>query len=75
MLADENPRSGQQGYYLAASGLIAWKELYAAFASALARLGHIKDPAVHAASRKDVEDMAKGLDCPVGLVAYQLAGT
>jgi hypothetical protein len=75
MLADEKPRSGKQGYYLAASGLVSWKELYIAFASALARLGYIEDAAVNSASEKNLEDMAKGLRCPPGFVALQLGGT
>ncbi|KKY15414.1 putative nad dependent epimerase dehydratase family protein [Diplodia seriata] len=74
ILAGENPGHGKRGYYLAASGSVAWDDLYAAMAAALAKRGVIKDDTVVAADDSALEKMALGLECPKSFVEVQLAG-
>ena len=66
--------SGKQGYYLAASGSVAWADLYAAIARALAQRGVIEDDVVKPATDDAIGKMAAGLGCPKGLVPLQLGG-
>lgn len=68
------PPNGKQGYYLAASGSVAWADLYAAVARALAQRGVIEDDTVKAATDDAIGKMAAGLGCPKGLVPLQLGG-
>ena len=68
------PPSGKQGYYLAASGSVAWADLYAAIARALAQRGVIEDDTVKPATDDAIGKMAAGLGCPKGLVPLQLGG-
>lgn len=74
MLAGKNPGSGEHGYYLAASGSVAWLDLYAAFADALAKRGVIGDGTVEPATDKVLNDMGVALGCPKELVPMQLGG-
>ncbi|KEF55092.1 uncharacterized protein A1O9_08745 [Exophiala aquamarina CBS 119918] len=74
ILANENPGEGQQGYYLAASGSVAWVDLYAAMATSLAKRGIIDNDSVAPASDKALGDMATALGCTKELVALQLGG-
>jgi nucleoside-diphosphate-sugar epimerase len=76
ILAGRNPGSGTRGYYLASSGSVLWKDLYAAMARRLAERGIVDDAAVIPAAG-DVEvltKMGKGLGCPPELVALNLGG-
>ena len=59
---------GRQGYYLAASGSIAWDDLYAAVAAAMKRRGAIADESVLPADQTALETMAAALGSPVELV-------
>ena len=68
------PPNGKQGYYLAASGSVAWADLYAAIARALARRRVIEEDTVEPATDDAVGMMAAGLGCPKGLVPLQLGG-
>jgi len=77
MLSDQNlpPPSGKQGYYLAASGSVAWVDLYSAMARALARHGVVEDDEVKPATTDDVLiKMGTALGCPKELVPLQLGG-
>ena len=71
---DKMPPSGKQGYYLPASGSVAWADLYAAIARALARRGVIEDDTVKPVTDDAMGKMAEGLGCPKGLVPLQLGG-
>jgi len=73
-LANENPGEGRQGYYLAASGSVAWADLYAAMAKGLAKRGAIDNDSVTPASDQALGNMALALGCPKELVALQLGG-
>jgi nucleoside-diphosphate-sugar epimerase len=76
ILEGRNPASGTRGYYLASSGSVLWKDLYAAMARRLAERGIVDDAAVIPAAG-DVEvltKMGKGLGCPPELVALNLGG-
>jgi hypothetical protein len=75
ILAGENPSHGKQGYYLAASGSIAWKDLYSAMTNTLASRGIVEDAKVIPATDDSLEMMAKGLNCPKEFVSLQLGGT
>ena len=68
------PPNGKQGYYLAASGSVAWADLYAAIARALAQRGVIEDDIVEPATDEAVSKMAAAFGCPKGLVPLQLGG-
>ncbi|KAK8052314.1 hypothetical protein PG993_003699 [Apiospora rasikravindrae] len=68
--------SGRNGYYLAASGSVAWDDLYAAMAAALAQRGDdiVDDAEVETADSAALEKMGKALGCPADLVAVHLGG-
>ncbi|KAI1175575.1 hypothetical protein F4777DRAFT_322778 [Nemania sp. FL0916] len=74
ILAGENPGHGKNGYYLAASGSLAWDDIYAAIATALAKRGVITDDTVVMANDENLEAMGKGLGCPVAKVSLMLGG-
>ncbi|KAK8119760.1 uncharacterized protein PG998_004386 [Apiospora kogelbergensis] len=69
-------RSGRNGYYLAASGSVAWDDLYAAMAAALAKRGDgfVDDARVETADRAALEKMGEALGCPADIVPVQLGG-
>ncbi|KAK7955725.1 uncharacterized protein PG986_004947 [Apiospora aurea] len=68
--------SGRNGYYLAASGSVAWDDLYAAMAAALAKRGDnvVADARVEAADSAVLEKMGQALGCPADFVAVHLGG-
>jgi hypothetical protein len=74
ILAGEQPSSGKQGYYLAASGSVAWEDLYAAMATGLAKRGVVDDDSVKPAPDEALDKMAAALGCPKDFVALQLGG-
>lgn len=65
---------GREGFFLAASGSVAWDDIYQAFAKALAKRGVIETDEVELADESGLEKMAKGLDLRNGTVAIQLGG-
>lgn len=73
-MAEENVESGPNGYYLAASGSVAWDDIYDAFAVSLAKRGIIEDSLVTLADDAVLEKMAKGLGSPKEFVPVQLGG-
>ncbi|KAJ8106473.1 hypothetical protein ONZ43_g7053 [Nemania bipapillata] len=74
ILSGENPGHGKKGYYLAASGSVAWDDLYAAMATALAKRGIINDETIVMANDENLEAMGKGLGCPAPFVEVMLGG-
>ncbi|KAI0521533.1 hypothetical protein F5B22DRAFT_541455 [Xylaria bambusicola] len=74
ILNGESPGYGKNGYYLAASGSIAWDDLYAAMATALAKRNVISDDAVTMADDQAIEQMAQGLGCSKDLVPLMVGG-
>ncbi|KIW41151.1 uncharacterized protein PV06_06734 [Exophiala oligosperma] len=74
ILSDKNPGSGKNGYYLASPGSVAWQDLYAGMAAALAKRGIISDATVQRASDETMADMGAALGCPKEIVPLQLGG-
>ena len=74
ILAGKQPGSGKQGYYLAASGSVAWLDLYAALAKSLAKRGVVVDGAVEPATDQALNDMGVALGCPKQIVQLQIGG-
>ncbi|CAN9343833.1 unnamed protein product [Alternaria alternata] len=74
ILSGENPGYGKDGYYLASSGSMAWYDIYAAMAKALAKRGVISSPDVERADDAALDKMAQALGCPKDMVAVQLGG-
>ncbi|KAF7562336.1 hypothetical protein G7046_g1777 [Stylonectria norvegica] len=74
ILTGEGPDYGRNGYYLAASGSVAWDDLYAAMAAALAKRGVLEDASVALADEGALEKMASGLGVPKEFVRVQLSG-
>ncbi|KAK8009951.1 NAD(P)-binding protein [Apiospora arundinis] len=73
---DDSLGSGRNGYYLAASGSVAWDDLYAAMAAALAKRGDnvIDDARIEKADGSVLEKMGEALGCPAELVSLHLGG-
>jgi len=74
ILAGENPGSGKQGYYLAASGSTAWADIYDAVAASLVKQGVIDDATIREATIQDLNAMGAALRCPKEFVPFQLGG-
>lgn len=74
ILTGDYPDYGTNGYYLAASGSVAWDDLYDAMAKALAKRHVIEDSTVTLADDDSLAAMAGGLACPVPFVQVQLGG-
>lgn len=53
---------------------MAWDDLYARMAVALAKKGIIEDEQVKLADDAALESMSRGLNCPKAYVRVQLAG-
>ncbi|GKZ75223.1 hypothetical protein AnigIFM50267_003329 [Aspergillus niger] len=74
ILSSEDCDHGQEGFYLASSGRVAWKDVYASIGAALFKRGLIKDSAVHPADEKVLAVMAETLKSSTDMVAPQLSG-
>ncbi|KAI1496377.1 hypothetical protein F5X99DRAFT_400608 [Biscogniauxia marginata] len=74
ILADENPSYGKNGYYLASSGSVAWDDIYAAMAAALAKRNVIADRSVVTANAQILENIGEALDIPKELVPVMIGG-
>ncbi|KAF2278574.1 NAD(P)-binding protein [Westerdykella ornata] len=65
---------GKNVFYLAASGSVAWDDLYERFAKALKERGKLDTVDVGVAGEEDLKRMAQGIGCEPFLVPMQLAG-
>ena len=74
ILAGENPGWGKRGYYLAASGSVAWEDIYATMAKAMKKRGVINDESVGRADDEVLEKMGKLLGVPKNFVGVMLGG-
>ncbi|KAH7330444.1 hypothetical protein BKA65DRAFT_59040 [Rhexocercosporidium sp. MPI-PUGE-AT-0058] len=74
ILAGEDIGSGKSGYFLASPGSIAWDDLYAAMAKALADRKVIGNSTVTQATDAHLEQMGAGIGCPKQVVVVQLGG-
>jgi len=75
ILAGENLGHSIHGYYLASSGSVAWNDIYARIAEALAKRGVVESSEVKKADDAAVEKIGQALGCPKELVAVQIGGT
>lgn len=64
----------KNGFYLAASGSVAWNDIYRAFATALARRGVVDDDRVEQADAAALSRMGEALGMPPSLVTVMLGG-
>ncbi|KAI5925071.1 hypothetical protein F4810DRAFT_660843 [Camillea tinctor] len=74
ILADETPGYGKNGYYLAASGSVAWDDIYAAMATALAKRNIIPDDRVVTANNEVLEHLGQALGITKELVPVTVGG-
>lgn len=74
ILNGEDPGHGKDGYFLASPGSVAWDDLYAAFATALAKRGLVSDDSVVPADQEVLQRMGDALECPPELVPVMLGG-
>jgi hypothetical protein len=74
ILSGKNIGYGQNGYYLAASGSVAWNDIYCAMAQALAQRNVIETDKVDLADDPAQEEMGKALGCPKDMVPLFLGG-
>ncbi|OQE20836.1 hypothetical protein PENFLA_c015G06816 [Penicillium flavigenum] len=65
---------GRNGFYLAASGSIAWDRIYSAFAEALAKRNYVDDEDVHGADDGILQRMGEALDVSPSVVPVLLGG-
>ncbi|KAK1671235.1 hypothetical protein BDP55DRAFT_676795 [Colletotrichum godetiae] len=74
ILNGETPGYDKTGYFLAASGSVAWDDLYDAMAKALKARNAIEDERVIPADESALGKMAQGLSTESSLVQMRLAG-
>jgi hypothetical protein len=65
---------GESGYFLAASGSVAWIDIYEAMAKALHKKGVVESSEVRMADETVRRKMAEGIECPKELVEVQVGG-
>ncbi|PYI36100.1 hypothetical protein BP00DRAFT_442108 [Aspergillus indologenus CBS 114.80] len=70
----ESPGYGMNGYYLASSGRVAWRDVYEAMAAALAKRGVIDDATVVQADDAALEKMASALGTYKSFVGARSGG-
>ncbi|KAJ0106969.1 nad dependent epimerase dehydratase family protein [Diaporthe amygdali] len=74
ILDGKDPGHGTAGYFLAASGSLAWDDIYTAMAAALAKRNIIGDNTVVPANDQILEQMGEALGCPPQFVPVQVGG-
>lgn len=74
ILEGKNIAHGRNGYYFAASGSVAWEDIYSAMAEALKKRGVVEDANVTMADSQALKLMGEGIGCPVEIVPVQLGG-
>lgn len=74
ILTGGDPGHGRNGYFLASPGGVAWEDIYAAMAAALARRGIVADDSVMPASLQVLERIGEALGCPAEFVPVQIGG-
>ncbi|KAH5561178.1 hypothetical protein HBI26_193130 [Parastagonospora nodorum] len=74
ILSGANPSWDKTGYYLASSGSVAWIDIYAAIARALAEQKVVSSSEVKQADNAALNDIALALGCPKALVPVQVGG-
>ncbi|KAF2833350.1 NAD(P)-binding protein [Ophiobolus disseminans] len=75
ILSGHNQGYGKEGYYLASSGSVAWNDIYASMATALAERGVVASSKVKKADDAAIARIGQALACPKELVTVQIGGT
>ena len=66
--------NGKSGYYLAASGTVAWNDIYTAMARGLAARKIVHSDKVELIDDQALEGMGEALKCPKDMVSLFLGG-
>jgi hypothetical protein len=74
LLNDEDIGHGRNGYFLAASGHVAWDDIYSVMAKHMARKKMVTSDLVEGANDAVLERMDQALGCPKNFVSLQLGG-
>ncbi|KAJ5096722.1 NAD(P)-binding protein [Penicillium angulare] len=74
ILSDKSPHHGKDGFYLASSGKIAWHDIYAGIAKALARRGIIKSPEAELMNDTALEKIASAQNVSPSSVIVKIGG-
>jgi hypothetical protein len=74
ILSGGKPGYGKDGYYLASSGSVAWRDIYAAMAKALAKRGVVSSSEVRKVNDAALEKIGEALGCPKEFVSVQIGG-
>lgn len=74
ILGGEEVGHGRAGYFLAASGSVAWDDIYTAMAAALAKRNVIGDDSVVPANDNILQQIGEALGCPPQFVPVQIGG-
>lgn len=74
MLQGKDINHNQNGYYLASSGTVAWADIYASMAKALAKRGVVDSATVEDISEESLDISAKVLGCSKEFVPFQMGG-
>ncbi|KAJ5682853.1 hypothetical protein N7462_006018 [Penicillium macrosclerotiorum] len=74
ILSENSIASGKSGYYLAASGSVAWNDIYCAMAKELAKRQVVDKEEVDLVNDQALEQMGVALGCPKDMVPLFLGG-
>lgn len=74
ILSGEDPGHGRNGYFLASPGSVAWDDLYAAMAAAMAKRNVVCDDTVVSANEHILEQMGEALGCQPEFVSVYVGG-
>lgn len=74
ILSGADPDHGKNGYYLASSGSVRWKDIYAALAKGLAKRNVVDDETVGEADDAILQEMGRALHCSPDFVTVQVGG-
>ena len=74
ILSGESLGHGKDGYYLASSGSVAWSDIYASMAKALAERNVVDISEVKKADGATFDNIGQALGCPNTLVPVQIGG-
>jgi hypothetical protein len=74
ILSRQDVGYGKNGYYLASSGSVAWRDIYVAMAKALAERKMVDSSEVQRADDALLEKIGQALGCPKDLVPVQIGG-
>ncbi|KAJ5895159.1 hypothetical protein N7495_006850 [Penicillium taxi] len=74
ILSEKDIPHGKNGYYLAASGTVAWKKIYTEMAKGLAKRKVTETETVDVADSDVLDQMAAAIGCPKDIVTLFLGG-